>query len=416
MPRDIVKLLESHGPSLTSTFLRELENEGISPSNARKLLSRAHGKYKRLAGVRLNKNQRFIYTDEQFGTRQYWEALEKAFYIAGKSYWAAIVELKAQGGMCNKKLFPRISGNPAARKGQLSPQAILERLQKINLVTTIEQEDGEEVVRLQPIFYHFDSPQRIHAVKLAENIALLAVKEWARKIGFGSYHSFTLRGDESPAIVSGVAWDLTAPSYMRPLVSRSNDSAKPGFFVCDINLRDVLDTDVVEAFIRKYNLAAAPLNVAPIMAFLIANNFTTEGYELARKNGILAVSTQQLFGIELARSLIDLVSLFSDMGNTAAVNPDHVKEVVNRLSKIEGAADNLRSDLFELAVGMLVKDTQKGYMRIGRTVLHAMLGQAEIDVLLDMKDRGLLIIECKAKISGGLVSEAEIKKWYESPL
>lgn len=84
------------------------------------------------------------------------------------------------------------------------------------------------------------------------------------------------------------------------------------------------------------------------------------------------------------------------------------------LTKIEGAANNLRGALFELAIGSLVKDVEDGFVRTGYEITNYLSGRkAEIDVLLDKPDeKTSLVLECKAKTPGSKVSLAEVQKWY----
>jgi hypothetical protein len=230
-----------------------------------------------------------------------------------------------------------------------------------------------------------------------------------------SFHSVKLRDDATPPVVSGITWDITAPSYARPLAGASSGGVKPGFIVCDVNLRGVLNENDVALFVRKHDLASAPLRVAPIMPFLLADGFTSAGFRLARTKGILATTIAHLFGEDVAKALRDLITLLTDTGATASANPEHIERVLNSLTKIEGAANNLRGALFEIVVGSLVKDVDGGYLRAGEkwTELQSRRS-AEIDVLLDRPDdKGVLVIECKSKIPGSRVSLEEVQKWRD---
>ncbi|GEC17469.1 hypothetical protein NWI01_33610 [Nitrobacter winogradskyi] len=151
------------------------------------------------------------------------------------------------------------------------------------------------------------------------------------------------------------------------------------------------------------------------MPFLVADGFSNKAWGLARSRGILATTTSHLFGEEIAKALRDLISLLTDTGATASVNPDHVERVLNGLTRIEGAANNLRGALFEIIVGSLAKDVEGGYMRAGEKWRdYETGGSAETDVLLDKPEgRGVLVIECKAKISGARVTLEEATKWRD---
>lgn len=412
----IVDALRRIGPALTTELIAELAKDGVSSDAARQRIARADYEVKRLAGLRFPHNARFLYLDDQFGDKKYWQALERVFRNHGKSYWSMIASLKARGGIYPRKFFEGVCGSPAARARQLSPQRIFERLSAINLLEEVHDDAANETyVKFRPHEYVSDTIAQLRARLVAENVVLHGMKEWFRRTGFGSFDKVRVRGEDDTPVVSSITWDLSAPSYARPLVGPSGNGLKPGFIVCDVNLRDVLSEDAVSAFVRKHDLASAPLKVAPIMPFLVADGFTGKAFGLARSRGILATTTSHLFGEDIAKALRDLISLLTDTGATASVNPDHVERVLNSLTRIEGAANNLRGALFEVIVGSLVKDVEGGYLRAGEKWKDYTTGKsAETDVLLDMPDdKGVLVIECKAKIPGARVNLKEVKKWRE---
>ncbi|MCW3848100.1 hypothetical protein OF829_12690 [Sphingomonas sp. LB-2] len=415
MPETVAQALKRVGPCLTSDLIREFVAAGMAEPAARKKIARAQSEYTRLAGLRFAKNARFIYLDSQFGGPKFWEALERAFYSAGKSYWTAIIGMKARGGLCLKENFPIVSGAPQARKGQMSPERILERLTSIQFLKVAPNDEGKPpLVAIVPYGYHTKTEAEFNAVMLAEFVTLQAVKEWARRFGLGSFNKFAMRGDDELPLVSGIAWDMAAPSYVRPLMRVIGGKAKPGFFVCDINLVDVITKDYVEAFVRKHDMASAPMNVAPIMPALVGQVFAEDAFSLAKQKGILALTTENMFGSDVARALRELIALLCDLGARAAVDPSKIETVINALTKIEGSAGNVRGALFEVVIGSLVKDVDDGYLKIGEKRFDAETGRkAEIDVQLDRgQEHGVLVVECKAKIPGARVSLEEVQKWH----
>lgn len=405
------------GPALTTELIAEMAKDGVSHDAARQRIARADDfTIKRLAGLCFPHNARFLYLDDQFGDRKYWHALERVFREHGKSYWSTVASLRARGGIYPRQLFDGVCGSPAVRARQLSPQRIFERLSAINLLEEVHDDaTNETYVKFRPLEYGSDSVGQIRARLVAEDVVLHGLKEWFRRTGFGSFDKVRVRGQDDAPVVSSITWDLSAPSYARPLVGPSANGLKPGFIVCDVNLRDVLSEDAVAAFVRKHDLASAPANVAPIMPFLVADGFAGKAFGLARSRGILATTTSHLFGEEVAKALRDLISLLTDTGATASVNPDHVERVLRSLTRIEGAANNLRGSLFEIIAGSLAKDIEGGYLRTGEKWKDYSTGRtAETDVLLDRpEDKGPLVIECKAKISGSRVSLEEVRKWRD---
>ena len=416
MSTDIRDLLKAKGPSLTSELIEHMVAQGISASAARQRITRSKNEHKRLAGLRFAKNARFIYLEDQFGRPEFWTAIERAFQSSGISYWGAVVGLRARGGCCPKSMFPAVCGAPLARVRQLSPERILERLSAIQLLEEFKDPETQDAyVRFYPHSYHRDSDARAKALMLAESVALLACRDWARKMGFGSYGKFRLRGDPELPVVSGIAWDMSAPSYLRPLARMHNGSIRPGFFVCDINLNGPITEDLVRLFVRKHSLASAPSNVAPIMPFLVGDVFGQSAFDLARQSGIAATTIENLFGRDTAKALRDLIELLSNSAATAAMNPEHLYKVMDWLTKIEGAANNLRGALFELAVGTLCKDIEGGYLVVGDKRRETQSGQqAEIDVLLNRPNgEPVLVVECKSKIPGASVSLNEVQRWFQ---
>lgn len=409
-------ILESQGPGLTGEVIETLVENGVSKVAARKRVERANFDYTRLAGVRFAKNARFIYLDHQYGGKDFWKAVERAFEKAGTSYWHMVNGLRARGGRCKASYFPIVASAPKARKSQLSPARILERLCDVNLLEVRKLTNDVEYVQFQPNIYHKISEERLLATHLAETILLNAVITWSQKLGFGSYNQFQIRTEEELPIVSGLAWDMSAPSYIRPLRQVVGGKLLPAFFVCDVNLNGPLSEGYVLSFIHKHDVASAPRNVAPILPLLVGDVFTQAAYDLAKQKGIMAVTVADLFGDDVRKALQDLINLMSDAGATVSVNPQHLAAVLNSLSKIEGSANNLRGTLFEFVAGSLLKDIEsEGYLEIGKkhTDFKKTGDQFEIDILLNQEDKNrVLIVECKSKIPGSLVSLEEVKRWH----
>ena len=251
--------------SLTTELISELAKEGVSAVSARQRIARAGDGLVRLAGLRFPHNARFVYLDDQFSNKDYWLALERVFREHGKSYWSAVSGLKARGGVYPRKFFAGVCGAADVRMRQLSPARILDRLKAIQLLEEFNEDvTGEPFVKFKPHTYGRDAIGQVRACLVAENVVLHGMKEWCRRTGFASFEKVLLRGDDSAPIVSSITWDLSTPSYARPLVGASAGGLKPGFVVCDVNLRDALDENAVAAFVRKHDLASAPQKVAPI--------------------------------------------------------------------------------------------------------------------------------------------------------
>lgn len=412
----LTALLQRVGPSLSTELVERLVADGVSAEAARQRLARGarDDDVVKLAGIRFQHNARFLYLGHQFGDADFWRAVERAFERAGGSYWAAVTGMKARGGRVRLVDFPVACGAPAFRKGQSPPQHVLDRLQAIQLLET--EEVGEETyVKFRPNAYRCDPPEVVRARLLAESVALEGVRDWMRKLGFTSYEQTRVRGQDPAPEVSSIAWDLSGPSYIRPMARPTAERLRPGFVVADIILRDLVDAPTVAAMVRKHDMASALPNIPPIMPFLVADAFTQEGHRLAKQKGLLPTTTAQLLGDIIARALRELVEMLTNLGATAAVNPDHLYKVLREWTRIEGAADNLRGALFELAIAYLVKEVDGGFVKAGVQVTDPWTRRsAEIDVLLDRPEgQSVLVIECKAKTPGNTVSFDQAQRWRE---
>ena len=69
---DIEILLRKYGPMSSGDLTEEYER--ISPQAARQRISRHRG-IRRLAGIRLPHNERFVYLEEQYNKPAFWECL-----------------------------------------------------------------------------------------------------------------------------------------------------------------------------------------------------------------------------------------------------------------------------------------------------------------------------------------------------
>ena len=80
-----------------------MTKSGVTAAAIRQRLAREQSHYKKLAGIRFTHNTRFVYLEYQYGIRQCWDALERAFRTHGTSYWCALVGKRRQ---VLRKSFP----------------------------------------------------------------------------------------------------------------------------------------------------------------------------------------------------------------------------------------------------------------------------------------------------------------------
>jgi hypothetical protein len=410
----IERLLLEDGACLSTSLCRKLEELGVSPEAARQRVSRANGKtVRRLGGIAFPKGTRFLYHERSFNSPDYWGALVRDLSTASPAYGPAVAAMLARGRIVPLSHFSIVSGSPMRQRGQISSEAVLDRLLGVNVLKHTEVDGIGPCVALAAGGY-FPPVNRTKLVArlTTEKILLLAVRDWARRLGWGSYDKIAVRdeGDAQPTYGT-FNWDLCGPSYIRPLVRRDNGKPSPGFLVCDVLTGD-MDELAIAAFLRKCKLSWGMRKLAPMLPVLVADRFTREAFRLGRSHGIVMATPNSLFGRDVAIGLATLLQTLTKAAAVAVKRPDVISELFDKLSQIEGAAANLRGALFELIMGHAVHAREGGLIDIGKRIIDGYSGdKAEIDVLRIKENQEVWIYEGKAHQPSEIISGEAIDRW-----
>ena len=386
---------------------------GKSPEAARQSVSRLPSSVRVLHGLPFPKRARFLYLPEQFGTDSYWTALIKAIDTSNPAYADAIAGLRSRGGVVPRRHFDIISGAPLKQKRQISSDTILQRLVSVDLVSTTEIDGIGECVTLAESSLGSVALAGMRARLLTEGVLLDAIRKWAGRMNMASPNVTRIRDDDPPPQFATFRFDLCGPCYLHPLARRRDAKTDPGFLVADVVLGgEPLGEKEVAPFLRKCSTLSQLRNVRPFLPMLIADSgFTPEALRACRGRGIIATRSDSVFGEDVARALTDLFQTLSNAAAMAAANPTRIENLFQRLSAIEGSAGNLRGALFELLVGHAVRAIEGGSIDIGVLVVDTKNNRrAEIDVQL-VKERTVIIYECKGYQPSSVVRKEEIDEW-----
>lgn len=355
-----------------------------------------------------------MYLQEQYGSTWFWVALEKALLETSPAYGGAIAAVNQRGGLMPKQHFLIACGSPLAQLRHLSPQTVLDRLVKAKLLEEIDVPGvGPCVARVQKSEFYAELIPHMQARLVVEDIMLKAVRGWARSLGLVSYDKARIRseGPELPK-VGTFAWDLSAPSYLGGLIERAADGKpSPGFLVCDI----VLDHDMTAAgiapFLQKCRTLRSLRKVGRCLQLFVAAKYSQEAFQSAKSQGIMPGTPATLFGEEVAASLRQLSEV---LRQAAGLSDTKVfDELFRGLSRIEGAATNLRGALFEFWAAEVVRQTfGDTHIRMNRIFVDE-TGKAEVDVQATVASRQVRFYECKGYQPGGLIPEEEVDRWLE---
>jgi hypothetical protein len=408
----VLRILQQIGPTRSSEVVRRLVKENhLTQEAARKRVSRAQEPVKRIKGIRLPNNERFLYLDEQFGKEEFLESFSKTFKEAGTSAGRALYGLEAYSGTIPESLFATISGAPTFKtKGQLLYSSVKEQLQRNRLIYLDMDPIYNEVISL---WNSEGLTDYIRARLQVESIVLSILRSWIAKIGMASYNKVHIRGEKPPTF-GPCQWDLVGPSYIRALVEYKKGQAKNGFIVGDILLDKEVNLSDIKPFLYKCDLILNQKTHRPFIAMFIADRFSLDALNELRKRGILIASPSTLFGDETAKALHNLVNTLKNAAAAIINNPESVFEIVSRIAKLEGASFNLRSVALEFIVARLY--SLEGYNIDMRQQVRAKDGKlSEIDIKAVRADE-VVCVECKGIAPGNTVKREDIADWIKTSL
>ena len=407
----IEQLLNINGPSTSSKIKDILVAEGLSEEAARKRISRSKGNVRRLTTIRLPKRESFLYLNSQYSSSAFWNSLVNSHTETNSAYGVAMQSIMARGGAIPRNFFSIVSGSPKKLKKHISSDNILEKLVSCKLLKIENNIDlGECVLVDAQGSLNYSENDSLRARLVVEDIVVNAVYDWSRNLGLASYDAIKKRTLHEIPIFGQFGWDITAPSYVYPLVSFNKRKPNPGFIAIDVTI-STIDVEGAKYFIKKCSINRSIKNMNPFLAVFVADRFSASAYKLGKSSGVIFTTTEILFGEKTANNLRTLSATLNNAAAIAAKNPEELLKLFNSLSSIEGAAINLRGALFELIVGHLVYKGEGGSIDIGVKVRNSDDKSAEIDVRRVKGYHELALYECKGRQPSSQVSFDDIDSW-----
>lgn len=384
----MLELLRSQGPKLSSELIKILiKKHEISESAARKKLSRLEPPITKIKGL-FSDNQAFYHLQEQFKTPLFYQALFDAFKDFGKKYYSIIKAINFHYGFIKKDQLPSFSFSPVQNlKGHKNFDTLVKELLKLQVL--IEQEHCyilHSEFLLKENFTHF------RALEIAKKFVVNQFNDWARNTGQISYNKTKFHSQ-----FGKFSWGLVAPSYICSLAKYSPSKITPGFVIADILIGNKVDLESISFFIQKIEILKQLKNLPNFLPFLIVDDIELEALNLLRQKGVIIGFTDQLFGCEYKELLKALINTITNAGAILKRHPDQYFTLINKLEKLTvGKTNNLRGDLFELAVGYYHSYFCQS-LDVGKLINHEGK-QREIDVLA-IYPKHVVIAECKGYTS-----------------
>jgi len=394
------RYIKENGPTLSGKLIKMLVSEGKSVSEvaARKQLSRLKGDIIRVKGLFAD-GQFLFHHKEIFASEEYYEGLRDALKNSGKQYYTILQTLDFHYGQVKTSHLPSYSISPVQDlKGHITYNTVINKLLNLNLI----HQDEEFISISSAISNGSPNTNRAKGLELAKNFILIQFNDWSRKIGLVAYNSSKFH-----STFGNYQFNFVSPSYIGSLPTINKSKIIPAFVIADILIGNTINEFQVEFFINKIKTLKFRKSIAHFIPFLIVDSIDTKALNLLKSEGIVIGFVNELFGEKYKDLLNSLINLVTNAGAILKKNPEAYLDLILKLNKlVDGKTNNLRGDLFELAVGyyhVRICNT----IDIGKLINHKGL-QREIDVFGLLANK-IFISECKGY--NHKVDKEEIDTW-----
>lgn len=385
----IEKYIKNKGGILSGDLARYIEKkEGITNEAARKRVQRLNSPIHKIAGLFSDKKV-FVYHSDNFQNQDYFSDLVEAFKTDGKRCYSIISAINYHHGLVPIDELANYSISPVnSIKGHMKFSSVIELLKKHNLIR--ETNSGEYGLNFSVAEQLNPNIRHIKGIQLSKRLVIQQFETWSKNIGLVSF-----KKGKNNNIVGGFQFAFTAPTYIDGLVGYANKFKKPGFLVADILIGNVTNENTVSYFLRKIAAIKASNPSLKLLPVLMVDGISSEGLNQLKSKGVLVASIKELFGKEYSELLKNIINTVTNAGAILKTEPEKYLQLMDKLTKlIDGKTNNLRGDLFELAVGFYFSKYSQS-LDIGKRVpVPGSNRTREIDVLA-RNENEICIVGCK---------------------
>lgn len=393
------KLIKEEGPILSSELIESLikKEKGLTKDAARKRLSRIKSDVVRVKGLFAD-GQFLFHEKEIFNSEDYYTGLYNALKKAGKQYFTILQSLDFHYGQLKLEHLPSYSISPVLDlKGHVTFNSVLEKLISLRLITI-----KDDFILLSNIPDSNFNSKKAKGLDVAKNFILIQFNDWTRKIGLVSYNSSKFYSE-----FGKYQFNFVSPSYVGTLPKNNKTNLIPGFVVADILIGNIVNENQIDFFLNKIKAIKYQKNSSNFIPFLIVESIDTKSLNKLKSQGVVIGFVNELFGENYKELLNSLINLVTNAGAILKKNPEAYLDLISKLNKlVDGKTNNLRGDLFELAVGYYQGRICKS-IDIGKIINYEGL-QREIDVF-GFTESEIFISECKGY--NHKVSKEEVEIW-----
>ncbi len=365
-----------------------VSTQNLTETTARKRIERLQSPIHKLKGLFAD-NQSFIYHSDNYNNQEYFECLELAFEKSAKRCYAVIVAINYSHGIISKIDLPNFTFSPKTKiKGHLLYSTLIDKLKQTKVLLDYDEEhytlNNFLLKDIEPNFRHYKS------IQFVKDLVINQFANWSKNIGLCSFKT-----GETNKEVGGFQFAFASPSYINGLVQYKDNSPKPGFVVADILIGNSTTGKQIDFFLQKINAIRASNPSTKLFPVLILDRVEVTALNKLKKAGVLIATIREIFGESYNELLKNLINTITNAGVILKKDPESYLALMAQLTKlINGKTNNLRGDLFELAVGYYYgKQCQS--LDIGKKVrIYDDIKVREIDVLANYENE-IRVVECK---------------------
>lgn len=394
---NIESFLQKQGPSLaTDIIVYVAQNSKISREAAQKRVSRKVVSHEigKLDLINLKNNTSFLYLQKDYNTNKYWRKLVSILKQEKSIYYDFIRACIGLGGIISYSELRVISSCPDSLRGKISFDVFYLSLIDSKILSEIDS--TRKIYQINQGIYRNTDINVYDSRQIIFDFFLKGITEWYKSNGL-MYSKSIFNQIESSKTFSHYYFSISGLSYVLSTSFLRNNS----FIILDyISSEKELGNEEINYFIRKIESSRKANTKIKFLPFLIAPYFTSSALEECRSKGIVATTVKNLLGKHVDELLTELRTSMKTMYIEIKDNKTEFITTVQKVNKIYGMTDNLRSKLFEYYIAMIRYYETHLEFEVGKLITEPITyNKAEVDIYQVNGTREIHISECKAYTS-----------------
>jgi hypothetical protein len=408
----------------SSELIQRMTDKGVSPANARQILSRSAGRHIwRSNKLNLGRGEKL------FAQQAFRESPE--FYAAAKNKLAAtsrrgmtrcleVLDRHKVLHVVDVMRLLAVESEGAGGRGGKQRRAIENELEALADLGVVRFYTGTALDCIVDPGSRRDANLNDLATEAAERLRIEAViaRITVRRLkqqGIMAWGGSETPDDTVPYVLfNRQLFTARGFSYLAPAIRwKAGGKKSPCPVVVDCHRGDCSKPQV-EAFIERLERATYRKGVqGRILGVLAARSFEQDAWKLAKSMGIMVINLRQQFGAEAVRAMEALEKIVHQLVHgsreSACASFLTFDDIIRGLKHNPVVAD-LRAVGLEALAGLILSSCGYESVTLGMSVPHNTTTR-EVDVHATRADE-LRIIECKAYHGGKAVSADEVKKFF----